>query len=126
MPSFNWSARPAAGGDIKEGTIELAKKEDVIAFLHKQKLIPVVVREKPKQLNITFGTGITTRDIVIFTRQFTTMINSGLPLVQSLMSNVLVATLSERAQAPCARPAVLLQPPSGSDNILPRRRPPTR
>ncbi len=84
MPSFNWSARPAAGGDIKEGTIELAKKEDVIAFLHKQKLIPVVVREKPKSINITFGTGITTRDIVIFTRQFATMINSGLPLVQSL------------------------------------------
>ena len=84
MPSFDWSARPAAGGDIKEGTIELAKKEDVIAFLHKQKLIPVVVREKSKQFNIQFGTGITTRDIVIFTRQFATMINSGLPLVQSL------------------------------------------
>ena len=84
MPSFDWSARPAAGGDIKEGTIELPKKEDVIAFLHKQKLIPVVVREKTKQFNIQFGTGITTRDIVIFTRQFATMINSGLPLVQSL------------------------------------------
>jgi len=84
MPSFDWSARPAAGGDIKEGTITLAKKEDVIAFLHKQKLIPVVVREKSKQFNIQFGTGITTRDIVIFTRQFATMINSGLPLVQSL------------------------------------------
>ena len=84
MPSFDWSARPAAGGDIKEGTIELAKKEDVIAFLHKQKLIPVNVREKTKQFTIQFGTGITTRDIVIFTRQFATMINSGLPLVQSL------------------------------------------
>ncbi len=84
MPSFDWSARPAAGGDIKEGTIDLAKKEDVIAFLHKQKLIPVVVREKPRQFNLQFGTGITTRDIVIFTRQFATMINSGLPLVQSL------------------------------------------
>ena len=84
MPSFDWSARPAAGGDIKEGTIEFAKKEDVIAFLHKQKLIPVNVREKTKQFTIQFGTGITTRDIVIFTRQFATMINSGLPLVQSL------------------------------------------
>ena len=84
MPSFDWSARPAVGGDIKEGTIELAKKEDVIAFLHKQKLIPVNVREKTKQFTIQFGTGITTRDIVIFTRQFATMINSGLPLVQSL------------------------------------------
>ena len=42
------------------------------------------MREKLKQFNIQFGTGITTRDIVIFTRQFATMINSGLPLVQSL------------------------------------------
>ena len=84
MATFNWSARPAAGGDIKEGTIDLPKKEDVVAFLHKQKLIPVAVRERPKQINIQFGTGITTRDIVIFTRQFATMINSGLPLVQSL------------------------------------------
>ena len=84
MATFDWSARPAAGGDIKQGTIDLPKKEDVVAFLHRQKLIPVAVREKQKQFNIQFGTGITTRDIVIFTRQFATMINSGLPLVQSL------------------------------------------
>ncbi len=84
MPTFDWSARPAAGGDIKEGKIDLANKEDVLAFLHKQRMIPVAVREQPKQLSIQFGTGITTRDIVIFTRQFATMINSGLPLVQSL------------------------------------------
>src|SRR5690606_1021710 len=42
------------------------------------------VTEKKSSLEITFGTGIKTRDIVIFTRQFATMINSGLPLVQSL------------------------------------------
>ena len=84
MPTFNWSARPAAGGDIKQGEIELPTKDEVLAFLHRQKLIPVAVREKPKQFQIQFGTGITTRDIVIFTRQFATMINSGLPLVQSL------------------------------------------
>ena len=84
MPTFDWSARPAAGGDIKDGKIDLPNKEDVLAFLHKQRMIPVAVREQPKQLSIQFGTGITTRDIVIFTRQFATMINSGLPLVQSL------------------------------------------
>ena len=84
MPTFDWSARPAAGGDIKEGKIDLPKKEDVVAFLHKQRLIPVAVREQPKQFSLTFGSGVSTRDIVIFTRQFATMINSGLPLVQSL------------------------------------------
>jgi type IV pilus assembly protein PilC len=84
MPSFTYSARPAAGGDIRTGEIELTSKDEVISYLHKQKLIPVSVREKEKGLQIKFGTGIKTRDIVIFTRQFATMINSGLPLVQSL------------------------------------------
>ena len=84
MPTFDWSARPAAGGDIKQGKIDLPSKDEVLAFLHKQRLIPVAVREQPRQFEIKFGTGVTTRDIVIFTRQFATMINSGLPLVQSL------------------------------------------
>lgn len=84
MPTFSYSARPAGGGDIQQGEIELPSKDEVLAYLHKQRMIPVSVRKKEKSLNITFGTGITTRDIVIFTRQFATMINSGLPLVQSL------------------------------------------
>jgi type IV pilus assembly protein PilC len=84
MPAFLYSARPAAGGDLQSGEIDLKTKEEVLQYLHKQKLIPVSVREKPKQLSLKFGTGVSTRDIVIFTRQFATMINSGLPLVQSL------------------------------------------
>ena len=84
MPKFVYSARPAAGGDIKTGELEVKSKDEVQAFLHKQKMIPVSVREKETALSFTFGTGIRTRDIVIFTRQFATMINSGLPLVQSL------------------------------------------
>jgi type IV pilus assembly protein PilC len=84
MPTFTYSARPATGGDIQNGEIEVASKQDVHSYLRKQKMIPVSVREKSTELNIQFGTGIKTRDIVIFTRQFATMINSGLPLVQSL------------------------------------------
>jgi type IV pilus assembly protein PilC len=84
MTTFAYSARPASGGDIQSGEIDVASKDDVLAYLHKQKMIPVSVREKSKQLNITFGSGVRTRDVVIFTRQFATMINSGLPLVQSL------------------------------------------
>jgi type IV pilus assembly protein PilC len=85
MPVFSYSARPATGvGGIQNGEVDLTSKDEVLAYLHKQKLIPVSVREKPKDLSFTFGTGIKTRDIVIFTRQFATMINSGLPLVQAL------------------------------------------
>jgi type IV pilus assembly protein PilC len=69
---------------MQTGELELPNKDDVLAHLHRQRLIPVSVREKPKEISITFGTGVSTRDIVIFTRQFATMINSGLPLVQSL------------------------------------------
>jgi type IV pilus assembly protein PilC len=84
MSKFTYSARPATGGEIKTGELDVKSKEEVLAYLHRQKLIPVSVREKEAGINITFGTGIKTRDIVIFTRQFATMINSGLPLVQSL------------------------------------------
>jgi len=84
MPTFSYSARPATGGEMKTGEIDLPSKDEVLAHLHRQRLIPISVREKPKELNFQFGTGVTTRDIVIFTRQFATMINAGLPLVQSL------------------------------------------
>lgn len=84
MPTFSYSARPAAGGEIRKGEIEVKTKDEVLQHLHKQKLIPVAVREKPKSISLSFGSGVKTRDIVIFTRQFSTMINAGLPLVQSL------------------------------------------
>src|SRR5690606_23765013 len=79
-------AYPARGvnGDITAGEIELPTRDDVVGYLRRQKLIPVKVEEKSAGINISFGSGIKTRDVVIFTRQFATMINSGLPLVQSL------------------------------------------
>ena len=100
MPTFAYSARPATGGDIQSGEIELATKDDVLAYLHRQKMIPVSVREKSREFNITFGTGVKTRDVVIFTRQFATMINSGLPLVQSL------DILAEQTENPALRKTI--------------------
>jgi type IV pilus assembly protein PilC len=56
-----------------------------MGYLRKQRLFPIKIEEKKAAgIKFSFGTGISTRDIVIFTRQFATMINSGLPLVQSL------------------------------------------
>ena len=84
MPTFTYSARPAAGGNLRTGEIELGSKDEVVSYLHRQKLVPVLVRQKQAAISFSFGSGVKTRDIVIFTRQFATMINSGLPLVQSL------------------------------------------
>src|SRR5687768_5589969 len=83
MPVFQYSARNATG-EIMTGEIDLANRDEVVGFLHRQRLRPISVNSKAKDINISFGTGVKTREIVIFTRQFATMINSGLPLVQSL------------------------------------------
>ncbi len=85
MPTFAYSARSPAG-EIQTGEIDLATRDDVLGFLRKQRLLPIKVEEAKARggIKLKIGTGIPTRDIVIFTRQFATMINAGLPLVQSL------------------------------------------
>lgn len=85
MPVFEYTARNVKG-EIQKGQLDVASRDDVMAYLKKNRLQQVSLREAPKSinLNISFGGGIKTRDIVIFTRQFATMINAGLPLVQSL------------------------------------------
>lgn len=83
MPVFTYSARSLTG-ELQSGEIELPTREEVVGFLRRQRMVPVSVKAKPKEISISFGTGIKTREVVIFTRQFSTMIAAGLPLVQSL------------------------------------------
>src|SRR5918993_4487221 len=104
MPMFEYTAR-APSGQIQKGQVDVASKDDVNAYLRKNRLILVSVREAPKQINISFGgQRIKTRDIVIFTRQFATMINAGLPLVQSL--NMLAQQTENKALRDVTRAVV--------------------
>ena len=96
MPVFNYTARTLTG-ELQSGSIDLPSENDVVAHLRKNRMIVVKVQQAPKQLNFSFGGGVTTRDIVIFTRQFATMINSGLPLVQAL------DILSEQTESPALK-----------------------
>jgi type IV pilus assembly protein PilC len=87
MPLFEYTARNSANGQIQKGQVEVKSKEEVSAYLRKNKMMLVSVREAPKKISLGGALGkarVKTRDIVIFTRQFATMINAGLPLVQSL------------------------------------------
>jgi type IV pilus assembly protein PilC len=84
MPMYEYTARNQTTGQIMKGTQEAPNREEVAKFLRKNKLAMVKITEQPKEIKLKFGSGIKTRDIVIFTRQFATMINAGLPLVQSL------------------------------------------
>ena len=83
MPLFEYTARNSTG-QIQKGQLEAQSTEEVSAHVRKNRMILVSVRQAPKAIKLGMGPRIKTRDIVIFTRQFATMINAGLPLVQSL------------------------------------------
>jgi type IV pilus assembly protein PilC len=84
MAVFQWSGKTPKG-IIESGEVTAATKEDVIAILGKRRIVPTLITEKPgKARALHFGGKIKDKDIVVFTRQFATMINAGLPLVQAL------------------------------------------
>ncbi len=89
MPSFTYTARDAKG-EMKSATVEAPNRDEVMNQLKKQKLQVIKVDEGPAKKQKAGK--IKMRDIVILTRQFSTMINSGLPLVQALD---ILATQSE-------------------------------
>src|SRR5690606_806587 len=85
MPVFEYTAKSASTGQILKGSLDAANRDELLGHLRKNRLVLVSMREAPREFKITMpGAGVKTRDVVIFTRQFATMINSGLPLVQSL------------------------------------------
>ncbi len=105
MPMFEYTARNATTGQIQKGQLDVPNKDEVGAYLRKNRLILVNVREAPKQIKLSLGgPRVKTRDIVIFTRQFATMINAGLPLVQSL--NILAAQTENKTLQSVTRAVV--------------------
>ena len=90
MPVFVWEGKTAQGKILK-GEMEAASQEAVFARLRSQRIqpIPARVREKgkglEKELTVPgFGAKVTAHDVMLFTRQFATMIDAGLPIVQGL------------------------------------------
>ncbi|HEU4829310.1 MAG TPA: type II secretion system F family protein, partial [Gemmatimonadales bacterium] len=83
MPMYEYTARNSSG-QIQKGQLEAQSTDEVNAHLRKNRMMLVSVRQAPKAISFGGPGRIKTRDIVIFTRQFATMINAGLPLVQSL------------------------------------------
>ncbi len=84
MPVFKWKGKNIRGQTI-EGEIEADNKDSVELKLRAQGITPEKIKKKPKEIEIGFlKQKVTLKDIVVFTRQLTTMIEAGLPLVQSL------------------------------------------
>ena len=86
MPEFVWKARSSAGMVVK-GEMTAPNEFAVMARLKRMKFVNIKVKKKPKDIfeNVSFlQPKVPTKEIVIFTRQFATMIDAGLPLIQCL------------------------------------------
>src|SRR5687768_17133648 len=84
MPAFTYTAR-ALNGDLRTATIDAPSRDEVIAQLRRQRLNAATIDEPARAATKKKSGGRCPGGAcVIFTRQFSTMINAGLPLVQAL------------------------------------------
>jgi type IV pilus assembly protein PilC len=85
MPIYKWEGK-AAKGMVKKGETEAPNEAAVRIHLRQQNVIPTKITAKGKeiQFSLPFKQKVKQRSIAIFTRQLATMIDAGLPLVQSL------------------------------------------
>ena len=85
MPIFKWEGKTSKGA-IKKGETEAPNEAAIRIHLRQQNIIPIKIVSKGKEfkINLPFKRKVNQRSIAIFTRQLATMIDAGLPLVQSL------------------------------------------
>lgn len=84
MPSFEWKGRDRAGRP-QSGVLVADTKDAALAVLRRQQVVPITVKEKGKEIAVPkVRGGVSDRSLAIFTRQFSVMIDAGLPLVQCL------------------------------------------
>jgi type IV pilus assembly protein PilC len=84
MPVYVYSGTNRTGGAVS-GEQTAQNKAEVINLLKRQQIKVNKMSEKGKEFNLpTFGGGVNAKDLAVFTRQFSVMIDAGLPLVQCL------------------------------------------
>ena len=86
MPIYAWKGINSYG-EKRKGEVEAPDQAAAIAHVKRLRIKEPVIKEKPKDLLADiaiFQPKVTGKDIVIFTRQLSTMIDAGLPLVQSM------------------------------------------
>lgn len=84
--TYKWTGRTVRGA-VQSGEISAASREEATTLLRRQGIIPTELKLKEEKTLGGFLSGggkVKDKDIVVFTRQFATMIDAGLPLVQAL------------------------------------------
>ncbi len=84
MPAFVWKGK-TRDGKVVAGEKVADNKEAVMVLLRREQILVSSVKEKGKELALPkFGGGVPSKDLAVFVRQFSVMIDAGLPLVQCL------------------------------------------
>src|ERR1700726_4633210 len=84
MPDFKYQGTNRSGSSVS-GVMTANSKADLQNLLKRQQITPTKMSEKGKEFNMPpFGGGVNAKELAIFTRQFSVMIDAGLPLVQCL------------------------------------------
>lgn len=84
VPVWKWTGKTRQGEE-RSGEIEAQDAEQVEQRLRQMGIEPTKVKKKPREFNLKLpGGGVEEKDILVFTRQFSVMIDAGLPLVQAL------------------------------------------
>src|SRR5215468_2094496 len=84
MPDYKYQGTSRSGSSVS-GVMTAANKTELASMLRRQQITATKMSEKGKEFNIpTFGGGVKAKELAIFTRQFSVMIDAGLPLVQCL------------------------------------------
>src|SRR5271170_3058200 len=84
MPVFTYKGTNRSGGNVS-GEATATSKAELQNMLRRQQITPTKMSEKGKEFNLpTFGGGVNAKELAVFTRQFSVMIDAGLPLVQCL------------------------------------------
>src|ERR1700740_1734927 len=84
MPVFMYKGTNRSGASVA-GEMTASNKTELQSLLRRQQITPTRMSEKGKEFNLpSFGAGVDSKELAIFTRQFSVMIDAGLPLVQCL------------------------------------------
>ncbi len=93
MPVFEYKGKTVGGRPV-QGEKKAKNRAELQRFLRANKILATQITKKPSQIQIKIGTGIKKVELSRFTRQFATMINAGLPMVQCL--EILAAQLDSQ------------------------------
>ncbi|MBH0182854.1 MAG: type II secretion system F family protein [Nitrospira sp.] len=112
MATFAYVGRSKSGA-VKKGELVAKSRDEAVEQLRKQSVVVTSLEEKAARqgFSLSFGSGVNEKDLVVFTRQFGTMINAGLPLIQCLE---ILSTQSENAALRKAIGEVKVQVEGGS------------